>query len=124
MRQRCTDVNHPDYAFYGARGITMDPLWDSFVLFFEDMGSRPPGMTLDRKDNELGYGPTNCKWSTPKEQSNNQRRYLRTAERKREQGRAKSKLWRERRSAARIRGCPVEVEAPKGSPLHRYKKWG
>jgi len=37
------------------------------------MGEKPAGLTLDRIDNEDGYYKANCKWSTRKEQSNNQR---------------------------------------------------
>lgn len=36
------------------------------------MGLRPnPWSSVDRTDNSKGYGPTNCKWSTPKEQAAN-----------------------------------------------------
>jgi len=35
------------------------------------MGERPEGMTLDRKDSKQNYEPSNCKWSTYKDQANN-----------------------------------------------------
>jgi len=79
MIERCTNPNVKSYADYGARGITVCDRWLSFENFFEDMGPRPEGLTLDRKDNSLGYEPGNCKWSTAKEQQNNRRnsrRYL------------------------------------------------
>ncbi len=47
--------------------------WMEFVNFFRDMGERPKGKTLDRIDVNGGYNPTNCKWSTNKEQSRNRR---------------------------------------------------
>ena len=44
-----------------------------FSQFFADMGSRPPGLTLDRLDNNLGYEPGNCAWVTRRRQAENRR---------------------------------------------------
>lgn len=71
MFTRCTNPNHVAYQRYGGRGITIAPEWGDFRNFLRDMGERPVGLSLDRIDNNRGYGPDNCKWSTPTEQANN-----------------------------------------------------
>ena len=71
MKTRCRNVNTPDYQHYGARGISYDPKWEDFETFLLDMGKRPAGTTLDRKDPTLGYTKTNCRWATYAEQNRN-----------------------------------------------------
>lgn len=73
MVQRCTDPNHPHYADYGGRGITVCEEWKTFENFYADMGERPEGMWLEREDNDKGYSKSNCKWATPLEQGQNKR---------------------------------------------------
>lgn len=41
MRQRVHNPKRNCYDRYGGRGITVDPRWDSFVAFLEDMGEAP-----------------------------------------------------------------------------------
>lgn len=72
MKGRCYNQNSQRYYTHGARGITVCDKWrDSFDAFLADMGEKPDGFTLDRVDNDGNYEPSNCKWSTPKEQANN-----------------------------------------------------
>lgn len=56
---------------YCNRGIGISKPWLRFEKFFEDMGDRPEGKSLERRDNNLGYSRENCYWATPKQQNNN-----------------------------------------------------
>lgn len=49
--------------------------WRNFNNFYFDMGDRPEGTSIDRIDNEKGYEPSNCVWSTRKTQNQNRRDY-------------------------------------------------
>lgn len=73
MLRRCTNPDHPRYADWGGRGITVCERWRKFENFLEDMGEKPPGMTLDRRDNDGPYDPENCHWVKPAVQSRNKR---------------------------------------------------
>lgn len=78
-KDRCYNENYVEYEYYGGRGITvcgrwMEPEGVGFINFLEDMGERPEGMTLDRKDPNGNYEPENCKWSSLSEQSFNKRK--------------------------------------------------
>jgi hypothetical protein len=74
MKQRCGNSRNTNYAWYGARGISVCARWrNSFANFQADMGPRPPGKTLDRIDVNGNYAPGNCRWATAAEQRANQR---------------------------------------------------
>jgi hypothetical protein len=74
MITRCTNINHKFYKHYGGRGITVCVSWLLFENFFADMGERPEGLTLDRRDNDKGYYKENCRWATQSQQVSNRRR--------------------------------------------------
>jgi len=75
MLQRCYNKNSKDYKNYGARGISVFPLWkESFEAFFMMMGPRPtPQHTLDRIDCNGNYVPGNVRWETRDAQTRNKR---------------------------------------------------
>ena len=74
MIQRCDNPNHPQYKWYGGRGIKVCERWYTFENFLKDMGTRPEGKTLDRwPDNDGNYKSKNVRWATPKEQRQNRR---------------------------------------------------
>ena len=74
MIERCRNERNDRFASYGGRGITVCVRWMDFRNFLSDMGERPKGRTLDRKDNDGNYEPDNCRWATPKQQQRNARR--------------------------------------------------
>lgn len=77
MRKRCNDPKNVQYPNYGGRGIKVCAEWNDpetgYVAFVRDMGERPPGMTLDRKEADGDYEPSNCRWATSTQQQWNKR---------------------------------------------------
>lgn len=82
MKDRCYSKNFPGFEkYYGGRGITVCDRWlkgengmGPFECFFADMGLRPSAKhSLDRIKTEGNYEPTNCQWSTAKQQMRNRR---------------------------------------------------
>ena len=75
MKSRCSNPKVTAYAEYGGRGISYCKEWETFAGFLDTM---PAGysseLTIDRVNNQKGYSPSNCRWATPQEQSNNTRR--------------------------------------------------
>lgn len=71
MLARCREGHHQQHTYFD-RGIDVCDEWkESFFNFLEDMGERPEGTTLDRKDNDKGYYKDNCRWADLKTQANN-----------------------------------------------------
>ena len=73
MRSRCLQSTAHNYANYGGRGITISAEWNSFEIFYRDMGLRPSAnYSLERRDNNKGYSKENCYWATASKQRRNQ----------------------------------------------------
>lgn len=71
MKARC---NHPFHSKGNSYvGITYCKEWESFENFFNDMGVRPEGTTLDRINPYGNYEPSNCRWADIFTQENNRR---------------------------------------------------
>jgi len=71
--RRCLSETHTSWPRYGGRGISICRRWREFANFLNDMGERPPTMSIERLDNNLGYEPGNCIWADSKTQGRNKR---------------------------------------------------
>lgn len=77
MMQRCHNPRNKDYKNYGARGVSVCARWRDKNLFLEDM--QPlyrSGYWIERIDNDLGYAPENCEFTSAKKQACNRRNTL------------------------------------------------
>jgi len=72
MLARCNNPSNKAYRYYGARGISVCKRWHDYAAFITDIGPRPsPQHSLERRNNNKGYSPSNCCWSTRSEQQKN-----------------------------------------------------
>lgn len=122
MINRCEDPKTRAYKDYGARGIAVCERWHTFENFLADMGIPENGMTLERRENDLGYSKENCVWATKTAQANNRRsskiiefggESLTQAEWERKQGLRTGQLYERLK-----KGWSVEraIMTPRGTP--------
>jgi len=74
MKERCFNVNCPDYKTYGAKGITVDNHFMTFLNFYNEVGEAPDDgqmWSIDRIDHTKNYEPGNVRWATDKQQARN-----------------------------------------------------
>jgi hypothetical protein len=75
MIDRCENPDNKSYKNYGGRGVSVCERWRrSFEDFVADMGPCPPGLTLERKNNNGNYEKDNCCWDTRRQQAINKRK--------------------------------------------------
>lgn len=68
MKSRC---DHPERSSGHYEKISYCEKWKSFDAFFEDMGVRPKGTSLDRINVKGNYDKSNCRWADAVTQQNN-----------------------------------------------------
>lgn len=73
MKKRCKNPSDTSYRYYGAKGIEYCGAWEEYEAFrdWSFINGYQEHLTLDRLDNDKGYYPDNCEWSTWHEQARN-----------------------------------------------------
>lgn len=75
MKQRCFNEKAKVYSYYGERGITMCEEWKDFETFKEwavNNGFKN-GLSIERKNVNGNYEPSNCSWIPRNKQAENTR---------------------------------------------------
>ena len=69
MRQRCLNVKHTSYKYYGGAGVCICNEWKLFEPFkdWAVANGYAPTLTIDRIESSGPYAPGNCRWITQSE---------------------------------------------------------
>ena len=79
MKSRCNDKNSPSYHYYGERGIKVCAEWENNFKAFYDFcleNGWVKGLEIDRRNNDKGYCPSNCRFVTHRKNSLNRRMFI------------------------------------------------
>lgn len=82
-RTGVTKPNERARHYYVDRGIELCDEWrDNFEAFrdWSVANGYADGLTIDRRDNDLGYSPSNCRWVTQKVNARNSSKTILTVE--------------------------------------------
>lgn len=76
IRQRILDASNRDYPNYGGRGLSMSDEWGTYEAFesWALSNGYDKNLSIDRIDNNRGYFPDNCRWTTNSVQAQNKRK--------------------------------------------------
>lgn len=76
MKDRCYNENNPNYFRYGGRGINICDEWLKNTIKFVEWSLQngyADDLECDRRNNDKGYSPENCRWVTSEINGNNKR---------------------------------------------------
>ena len=80
MIARCYRAKTKGFQNYGGRGIAVCDEWRNSPVAFVDWADSSgfsPNLQLDRRDNDGGYSPDNCRWVTRSVNNKNRRPFNR-----------------------------------------------
>lgn len=82
MITRCGNPNAHKFKTYGGRGISVCDEWRASRAFvaWALVNGWEPGLQLDRRDNDKGYSPDNCRFVTPSVNGLNRRDTVRLSD--------------------------------------------